>query len=221
MAESHYKGRDNPRAAAASLLSQLAAGRSISNLLEGGVNTVAPRDQALVKEFCFGVARRWGRLEALSALLLSKPIKASEGEVKALILLGLYQLIYMRTAPHAAVAETVEAARLLNKKWAVGLVNAVLRRFQRESESLLLKVDRVEEARYATPSWLLKRLKRAWPDGWQAIVEASNSHPPMSLRVNLARIGRDEYLDQLRQAEIAAQLIPLLKRVSTWRSLWR
>ncbi len=125
-----------------------------------------------------------------------------------LILLGLYQLIYMRTPPHAAVGETVEAAHLLNKKWAVGLINAVLRRFQRESDALLSEVDRKDEARYATPGWLLKQLKSAWPDEWQAIVEAANSHPPMSLRVNLSRISRDDYLEQLQQAEIAAQPIP-------------
>ncbi|MEJ1353412.1 MAG: 16S rRNA (cytosine(967)-C(5))-methyltransferase RsmB [Candidatus Sedimenticola sp. (ex Thyasira tokunagai)] len=210
MAESHYKGRSsgNPRAAAAFLLRQLADGRSISDLLEGGLEGVALRDQALVKEFCFGVARRWHRLDALSSLLLSKPIKAKEGEVKALILLGLYQLIYMRIAPHAAVAETVEAARLLNKKWAVGLINALLRRFQRESEALLSEVDRKDEARFTTPAWLLKQLKSAWPDEWQAIVEAANSHPPMSLRVNLSRISRDDYLEQLQQVEIAAQPIP-------------
>ncbi len=125
-----------------------------------------------------------------------------------LILLGLYQLIYMRTPPHAAVGETVEAAHLLNKKWAVGLINAVLRRFQRESESLLAKVDKVDAARYATPPWLLELLQGAWPGEWREIVTQANGHPPMSLRVNLSRIGRDDYLNQLHQREIAAQPIP-------------
>lgn len=203
-----YRGKavegGNPRVVAARLLRQLADGRSISDLLEGALDEVAPRDRGLVQEFCFGVARRWGRLEAISRLLVSKPIKPREGEVRALILLGLYQLIYMRIAPHAAVAETVEAARLLNKKWAVGLINAVLRRFQRESESLLSQVDRVDEARYATPAWLLSHLQQAWPEQWRDIVEAANTHPPMSLRVNLSRISREAYLQQLQQVKIEA-----------------
>ncbi|MEE9357476.1 16S rRNA (cytosine(967)-C(5))-methyltransferase RsmB [Candidatus Vondammii sp. HM_W22] len=198
----------NPRVAAAILLRQLADGRSISDLLAGGLEQVNPRDRALVKEFCFGVARWQVRLEAIAGKLLSRPIKAKEGEVKALILVGLYQLIYMRVAPHAAVGETAEAARLLNKKWAVSLINAVLRRFQREQEALLIAVDTRPEARYATPSWLLKKLQRCWPEQWPEILAASNTHPPMSLRVNLARVNRIAYLDRLKQASIAAKPIP-------------
>lgn len=198
----------NPRVAAAILLRQLADGRSISDLLAGGLKQVTPRDRALVKEFCFGVARWQIRLEAIADRLLSRPIKAKEGEVKALILLGLYQLIYMRVAPHAAVGETAEAARLLNKKWAVGLINAVLRRFQREQEVLLTAVDARLEVRYATPSWLLKNLQGCWPGQWPEILAAANTHPPMSLRVNLAKVSRADYLDQLEQASIAAKPIP-------------
>lgn len=198
----------NPRVAAAILLKQLADGRSISDLLAGGLEQVNPRDRALVKEFCFGVARWQVRLEAIAGKLLSRPIKAKEGEVKALILVGLYQLIYMRVAPHAAVGETAEAARLLNKKWAVGLINAVLRRFQREQEALLIAVDARPEVRYATPSWLLKKLQRCWPEQWPEILAASNTHPPMSLRVNLARVDRTVYIDHLKQISIAAKPIP-------------
>ncbi|AKH21007.1 16S rRNA (cytosine(967)-C(5))-methyltransferase RsmB [Sedimenticola thiotaurini] len=198
----------NPRVVAAQLLRQLAAGRSISDLLERGLNEVAPRDRGLVKEFCFGVARWRPRLEKIAGELLSKPIKPKEGEVQALILLGLYQLIYMRVAPHAAVAETVEAARLLGKNWAVGLINALLRRFQRERDALLARADADPQGRYAVPGWLLKRLRNDWPRDWESILQAANSHPPMSLRVNLARTSREQYLAQLTAAGMAASPIP-------------
>lgn len=200
----------NPRVVAARLLRQLAAGRSISDLLEQGLDRVAPRDRGLVKEFCFGVARWRPRLEQVAGQLLSKPIKPKEGEVQALILLGLYQLIYMRVAPHAAVAETVEAARLLRKNWAVGLINALLRRFQRERDALLALADAEPVSRYAVPGWLLQRLRADWPEQWEAILQASNAHPPMSLRVNLARISREQYLAQLAAAGIGAAPIPHL-----------
>lgn len=198
----------NPRVLAARLLRQLAEGRSISDLLAGGLEQLDPRDRGLVKELCFGVARWRPRLEALAARLLSKPIKPREGEVQALILLGLYQLIHMRVAPHAAVAETVEAARLLKKTWAVGLINALLRRFQRESETLLSAVDADPRFRLATPGWLLKRLKRDWPEQWESILQAALVHPPMSLRVNLALNSREAYLEMLQRQGIAARPIP-------------
>ncbi|MCW8903775.1 16S rRNA (cytosine(967)-C(5))-methyltransferase RsmB [Sedimenticola sp.] len=198
----------NPRVAAARLLRQLADGRSISDLLEQGLDAVSPRDRGLVKEFCFGVARWRPRLERIAGQLLSKPIKPKEGEVQALILLGLYQLIYMRVAPHAAVAETVEAARLLRKAWAVGLINALLRRFQRERETLLALADADPLGRYAMPGWLLKRIRTDWPEHWEAILQATNCHPPMSLRVNLATNNREQYLSLLAASGIETAPIP-------------
>lgn len=198
------EANSNPRVVAAKLLRQLANGRSISDLLEQGLGDVSQRDRGLVKEFCFGVARWRPRLEAIADQLMSKPIKPKEGEVQALILLGIYQLAYMRVAPHAAVAETVEAARLLDKRWAVGLINALLRRFQREQEQLLAAADRYPQSRYAMPDWLLKRLRADWPDQWEAILSASNQHPPMTLRVNLAVTSRDDYLASLEKLDIGA-----------------
>ena len=194
----------NPRVVAAKLLRQLANGRSISDLLEQGLDDVSQRDRGLVKEFCFGVARWRPRLEAIANQLMSKPIKPKEGEVQALILLGIYQLAYMRVAPHAAVAETVEAARLLDKRWAVGLINALLRRFQREQEQLLIAADRYPQSRYAMPDWLLKRMHADWPDHWEAILCATNQHPPMTLRVNLAMTAREDYLALLEKSGIGA-----------------
>ena len=197
----------NPRASAARLLQQLQSGRSLSELLAGDIKGVGERDRALVKAICFGVARWWQRLDALANLLLERPLKSRDADIRALILIGLYQLQYTRVAPHAALAETVEAARVLKKPWAAGLVNALLRRFQRQSKTLLAAADRSQTARYAHPEWLLQALQRAWPRHWQAMVDAANCQPPMSLRVNLARISRSDYFQCLKQAGIAARPI--------------
>jgi 16S rRNA (cytosine967-C5)-methyltransferase len=96
----------------------------------------------------------------------------------------------------------------MRKQWAVGLINALLRRFQRERESLLVVADADPVSRYAMPGWLLKRLQADWPEHWEAIVQATNAHPPMSLRVNLARNSREEYLALLAAADIGASPIP-------------
>ena len=198
----------NARAAAAKLLQQLNQGRSLSVLFEGGMYGIPAAESALVKEFCFGVARWRPQLEALSELLLKHPLKPKDDDVGALILLGLYQLLHTRVAPHAALAETVEASRILNKPWASGLINAVLRRFQREREALLERINRQPEARYAYPAWLLQRLRQAWPDHWEQFVPASIERPPMSLRVNLRRTSRQAVAALLESEGLAAEPIP-------------
>ena len=211
MAEAPLKGdarQQNSRALAARLLQQLQSGRSLTELFDELPAAVEPRDAGLIKELCFGVARWWPRLEAISALLVRRPLKGRDNDIKALILIGLHQLMHLRVAQHAALAETVEAARLLQKPWAAGLVNAVLRRFQREQRQLLEEADRSPTARHAHPGWLLEALQQAWPERWPEVVEANNARPPMGLRVNRRRISRRQYAALLAEASLPARPIP-------------
>jgi 16S rRNA (cytosine967-C5)-methyltransferase len=187
---------------------QVEQGRSLSDLLPQAQGSVEVRDRGLLQELCFGTLRWYLRLLAITQKLLERPLKRRDREIELLLLVGLYQQLYMRLPEHAAVAATVEGARLLGRPWAVGLVNGVLRRFQREREQLLAAVDSEPTARFSHPDWLLTAISQEWPEQWQAILEAANSRPPMSLRVNLGRIGRQEYLQRLEAASIAAQPLP-------------
>ncbi|HIP53584.1 MAG TPA: 16S rRNA (cytosine(967)-C(5))-methyltransferase RsmB [Chromatiales bacterium] len=164
--------------------------------------------QALIQELCYGVMRYLPRLEALAEALLKRPLKRKDRDIYALILLGLYQLTEMRTAEHAAVAETVEAARRLRKPWAAGLINGVLRNFQRRREALMARVLETDEGAFACPPWLLDALREAWPDRWRAIAAATLERPPMTVRVNRRRLARHTYLEQLADAGIAARPAP-------------
>jgi len=110
----------------------------------------------------------------------------------------------MRTPDHAAVSETVAACEQLGKKWAKGLFNAVLREFLRKKEATLDKVDKNLTAKFSHPKWLLEKIKSAWPDHWQEILSANNDRPPLTLRINLAKISRDDYLKQLSGLDIEA-----------------
>jgi 16S rRNA (cytosine967-C5)-methyltransferase len=123
-----------------------------------------------------------------------------------LLLLGLYQLGYMEIPPHAAVSETVAVTALLkNKSWARGLVNAILRRFQREKETLNAQLDKDETASSAHPAWLIKLLKEAWPQAWSDIVAANNQRPPMTLRINRRHNSREDYRMTLEAAGLASE----------------
>ncbi|MFB4391180.1 MULTISPECIES: 16S rRNA (cytosine(967)-C(5))-methyltransferase RsmB [unclassified Pseudomonas] len=195
----------NPRLAAARALAAVLSGKaSLNSALPAQLDKVEERDRGLVQDLAFGTARWQPRLELLAAQLLQKPFKAADADVQALLLVGLYQLFYTRIPAHAALGETVGCADKLKKPWAKGLLNAVLRRAQREGEALLADMQRDPVVRTAHPRWLQKALKAFWPEQWEAICAANNAHPPMILRVNRRHPGRDAYLALLAEAGIAA-----------------
>jgi 16S rRNA (cytosine967-C5)-methyltransferase len=105
------------------------------------------------------------------------------------------------------VAAAVDAARALDLGHAAGLVNAVLRRYLREREALLATVDRDLAARHAHPAWFVDALHAAWPDELERVLAANNAHPPMALRVDLARTRIDDYLAELRARGLAGEAV--------------
>jgi 16S rRNA (cytosine967-C5)-methyltransferase len=133
--------------------------------------------------------------------LIDKPLK--NDEVKALILTGLYQLGYMRVKAHAAVSETVQAAK--NTPWAKSLINAVLRNYLRRKDELELSVKTAETATYSHPEWLIRRLQNDWPDCFEKILSENNRQAPMILRVNQKKTTREKYLHLLAEQSIQAQ----------------
>jgi 16S rRNA (cytosine967-C5)-methyltransferase len=166
---------------------------------------VAERDRALLGALVFGALRWHHRLEWQSARLLAKPLKQGQLELGALLRIGLLQLQQMRIPEHAAVSATVDAAALLGQRDAAPLVNAVLRRFQRERGALDAALAGDDEARLSHPRWLLEQLARDWPDDWDRICTANNSPAPMWLRVNERRTTRADYLARLAAAGLAAR----------------
>jgi len=195
----------NPRLAAAKALAAVLSGKaSLNSSLPTQLDKVEDRDRGFTQDLAFGTARWQPRLSALAEKLLQKPFKAADADVEALLLVGLYQLLYTRVPPHAAIGETVGCADKLKKPWAKGLLNAVLRNAQRESETIFAELERDPVVRTAHPRWLQKSLKAFWPEQWEAICAANNAHPPMILRVNRRHHGRDAYLGLLSDAGIAA-----------------
>ncbi|SEC75667.1 16S rRNA m(5)C-967 methyltransferase [Pseudomonas saponiphila] len=196
----------NPRLAAAKALTAVLNGKaSLNSSLPIQLDKVEARDRGFTQDLAFGTARWQPRLSALAAKLLQKPFKAADADVEALLLVGLYQLLYTRVPAHAAIGETVGCADKLKKPWAKALLNAVLRRAQRESAELLAELEHDPVVRTAHPRWLQKSLKAFWPEHWEAICAANNAHPPMILRVNRRHHSRDAYLKLLSEAGVAAK----------------
>ncbi|NIG21800.1 16S rRNA (cytosine(967)-C(5))-methyltransferase RsmB [Pantoea sp. Al-1710] len=198
------KKATNLRSLAAQLIERVVdKGESLSAILPGAQKTLADKDGALLQELCFGVMRTLPQLEALIGKLMERTLTGKQRVLHYLIMVGLYQLLYTRVPAHAALAETVAGAEVLKRTALKGLINGVLRQFQRQQEELVAAVDQGPQ-RYWHPGWLLKRLQTAWPDQWQQIVDANNQRPPMWLRVNRQHHSRDAWLNLLQAEDKAA-----------------
>ncbi|HEX9706499.1 MAG TPA: transcription antitermination factor NusB, partial [Steroidobacteraceae bacterium] len=125
------RGGAEIRAAAARSVAAVAdRGRRLEDAIGAFTRDGVPRPAT--QSIAFGTVRWYFELDACLTLLLDRPDSRLDPEVRALILVGLFQLLHGATPEHAAVSETVEAARALGRPRTAGLVNALLRRFQRE-----------------------------------------------------------------------------------------
>jgi 16S rRNA (cytosine967-C5)-methyltransferase len=178
-------------------------GRRLEDAVAAETQGGVPRPAT--QSIAFGTVRWFFELEACLEGLLDRPGAKQEPEVRALMLVGLYQLLHGATPQHAAVSETVEAARALGHPRAAGLVNAILRRFLREREAILAAAHAQRTALHAHPEWMLGAFARDWPDCWQSIAAAGNAEPPMWLRVNARRGARDAYRARLAECGLSAE----------------
>lgn len=197
----------NPRKLAVQvLLRVLRDGQSLTAALEIVLADEADyQDKAFAQAMSYGVCRYYHRLDSLLERLLSKPLRNKDFDIRILLLLGLYQLRYMRVKDHAAVSETVAAAG--KKTWAKSLINGVLRRYQREHDAFEQWIASNEVAKFSHPQWMIRLFRENWPEQAESIMLANNEAAPMVLRVNLRRISREGYLQSLRQEGIAAQAV--------------
>ena len=189
------------RAVAARLIASLIDQQgSLSSLLPASEQSVAESDRGLLRELCYGVARWYPRHSAIIKQLLRKPLRRKDYDVLSLLHLGLHQLDNMRIPPHATLDMTVDATRELGKAWASGLVNALLRRYQRDRAELVGSLRFAELA--ACPPLFEQLFRGDWPDQFESLCHAANRHPPLTLRVN-NRLARDSYRSLLEDNGIA------------------
>jgi 16S rRNA (cytosine967-C5)-methyltransferase len=185
-------------AQAARALSAVAAGRSADEALARFEQAEPGAPRAAIRAVTLGTLRWYFRLDALAGTLQGDATLVPL--LRALLVVALHQLEYSHGRPEVTVSSAVEATRLLRQPRAAGLMNALLRRYGREREELMSGVLADPIAASAHPAWLLNALRASWPDQMQQIIEADNSAPPMTLRVDLSRGSLDSY-----ELELAAQ----------------
>jgi len=195
------------RALAAQALADVALrGASLRDAMERHAPKLADsRDRALLMALLSDGARWWLRFDPVLDRLLEKPLRQKEPEIHALLVLGLVQLEILQLPEYAAVAATVQATRAMQRPRMAGLVNAILRRWLRERETLLAGLDAKPQTRHAHPAWLAKALVRDWPEQADSVMAADNIEPPLMLRVNRRRATRESLIDRLRSDGYTAE----------------
>lgn len=131
--------------------------------------------------------------------------KTPPPQIETLLLTALALLWPGEPAPyteHTLVDQAVAAARQ-RLPAAAGFVNAVLRRFLRERNSIVAAVGHDPVGAYNHPLWWIDRIRHDWPQDWQSLLLAANQRPPMTLRVNARRGSADNY--RLRLAALGRQ----------------
>jgi 16S rRNA (cytosine967-C5)-methyltransferase len=178
-------------------------GRSLSDELPQQIAKIDIKDKGLLQELCYGVLRHLPELEHDVRDFIKKPFSGKQRVGHFLLLVGIYQIKYTRIPDHAAFNETVSACKPLKCDHLKGVINGVLRNFQRQQtqlagKSLPTEPSKVPEAvAFNHPSWFIKKLQSGYPDSWQDIVKANMQRPPMWLRVNVLHHSIEEYLTLL------------------------
>lgn len=197
----------NSRALAAIVVEKVAyQGASLSNALKNPELKPHANDHAFIKEMCFGTLRFWIKLQAILKDLLERPLKPEDKDIECLLCVGLYQLIYMSVPPYALVNETVTATRVLKKSWASGLVNKILHMAAEKKEQGQL-VARGITAEYSHPNWIIEKIKAAWPNDWQNILNSNNEKAPLFLRVNKRKISLSQFEKLLNENKITSERV--------------
>ncbi|MCP4597971.1 16S rRNA (cytosine(967)-C(5))-methyltransferase RsmB [Neptuniibacter sp.] len=189
----------NIRALAAQVLTPLLLNKGSLNTQFATVEKRCPeKDRGLLRELCYGTMRFYPQLNEILKLLQNRPFKYKDIDARAVALIGLYQLIHTRIPGHAAINESVEACKVLKKPGAGKLINALLRRFQREQTEIEAELAHNDSYTFNHPDWMIAKLKNNWPEHWQQILEANNQQAPLTLRVNQKATDRQSYLTQLQ-----------------------
>jgi 16S rRNA (cytosine967-C5)-methyltransferase len=206
-------GSTNPRQAAGYVLLRILKERCFADQLmdrELSAGLLSGPDRGLFAELVFGTLRRQGTLDHILTGLLTQPLARLEPQVLVLLRLGLYQLLYLDRIPEsAAVNESVNLAKQTLPR-ASGLINAVLRNFLRNRDTVTFPDPQTAPAasiaaRHSHPDWLVKLwFSQLGEVETELLAEASSCQPPLTLRVNTLKTDRAALLETFASNGIPA-----------------
>ena len=152
-------------------------------------------ETSFAKSLTFGSIRFYHHLNDIITPRLKKPLEKKNLDLHCLLVLGAFQIIYTDIPKHAAINETVEVTKVIEKSWAKGFINAVLRSIDRNQK----EID--GSRHYSHPSWLVKKIKKDYPEDYENIFLENNTKAPMSIRIHPS-INREAYKKELEKQNI-------------------
>ncbi|MFW2178156.1 MULTISPECIES: 16S rRNA (cytosine(967)-C(5))-methyltransferase RsmB [unclassified Moraxella] len=191
------------RAKIISTLERIQQGESLSSLLDPLLNSVNEADKGFTHELLLGTLRQWWALSRIGESLIEREV--TDKGVWAGLNIGLYQLLYMDTPDYASIGETVEAVKQLDKGYGAGLINAILRKVQKNPAKFIKKIEK----NHSLPNWLAKQLKADWNDHYAKLGQALRLPAPIFLRVNAKFCTLNEYTKLLDETGVGYAIEPL------------
>lgn len=204
----------NARKAALDILTRCERSGQYSNLaLDSTIkkNDLSEPDRALLTSLSYGVIEKKITLDYIIDSLSRSPEK-TDSDVRNVLRLGLYQLIYLdRIPPHAAVNESVS---LCKNRAAASYVNAVLRSYIREGEKISFPDKDADFAlylsvKYSVAKWICRKLADEYGyDEAEACLAALSSPSAPTLRVNTLKTNRAALAKKLCDGGFAVKECP-------------
>lgn len=167
------------------------------------------RDKAFVSNLFYGVTERKITLDYQIERYLSKPLRKSKAELLTLLRLGTYQILFMDKVPSsAAVNECVNAAKKNGMTYASGMINAVLRKIDKNGLILPADEDSTEylSVKYSCPEWLVNKwIKEYGRENTIGILSHALGTNEIYIRVNSTLTDSDKLIDTFSQEGITAE----------------
>lgn len=193
--------RLSTRARVITTLERIQQGQSLASLLDPLLNQINDQDKGFAHELLLGTLRQWWALSRIGESLIDYEV--TDKGVWAGLNVGLYQLLYMDTPDYAAIGETVEAIKELDKGYGAGLVNAILRKVQKNPTKFAKKIEK----NHSLPNWLAKQLKHDWTEHYAALGQALRDTAPIFLRINPKFSTYSHYAKLLEEQGIGYELV--------------
>lgn len=208
----HEKITPDPRMTAFRVLMRVEGEGGYSNIaLNEALGSIhpAPRDRAFITRLVYGVLEKTEYLDYVISSY-TKGNARIEPEVRCILRMAVYQMVFMQTPDAAAVNESVNLAKKRKLFRATGFINGILRSFLRDGKNVKLP-DRAKQPekylsiRYACPLWLVKLWRKSYGETiCEKILASLEGRPPIYLKVNTTRTTPEKLVPLLEAAGVKA-----------------
>ena len=186
---------------AAIIIDKILGGTNLDIAFENVFRNVKSLEhKSQTKAITYGALRYMGQSKYLIKSLVRKKIE--NRLVESLIHVALFQLSHESHNDFTIVDQAVKAAKKIDLRKS-NFVNAVLRNFLRNKDTLTKEFLEQEEGQFNYPIWWIQKLKKQYKSDWENILNIGNGHPPMTIRVNKRKIIMKEYKELLKENEIS------------------